>query len=160
MQWKYNETSDNGPSKIQTTSITSPVTRLHPAFQCISASYIEKLGGAWKRDYSITTSPKWCLLNISSSLQWRVFTRLFLNFFFCRVSEQLSLWTHRSQSQGWILVPCCTLKYVNKSWWIWHCFLYSGTSEQGTRWGQYKFTCFVLFREVVLFSEVVNVLKL
>ena len=26
---------------------------------------------------------------------------------------------------------------------------YSGTSEQGTRLGQYKFTCFVLCREVV-----------
>ena len=38
--------------------------------------------------------------------------------------------------------------------------VYSGTSEQGTHWGQYKFTCFVLCREVVLFSEVVNVLKL
>ena len=35
--------------------------------------------------------------------------------------------------------------------------IYSGTSEQGTHWGH---TCFVLCREVVLFSEVVNVLKL
>ena len=34
----------------------------------------------------------------------------------------------------------------------------SGTSEQGTHWGQYK--CFVLYREVVLFLKVVNVLKL
>ena len=39
-------------------------------------------------------------------------------------------------------------------------FEYSGTSEHGTRWGQHKFTCFVLCREIVLFSEVVNVLKL
>ena len=30
---------------------------------------------------------------------------------------------------------------------------YSGTSEQGTHWGQYKLTCFVLCREVVLFSD-------
>ena len=37
---------------------------------------------------------------------------------------------------------------------------YSGTSTQGTNWEQYKFTCFVLCRDVVLFSEVANVLKL
>ena len=39
-------------------------------------------------------------------------------------------------------------------------FNYSGSSAQGTHWGKYKFTCFVLCREVVLFSEVGNVLKL
>ena len=32
--------------------------------------------------------------------------------------------------------------------------IHSGASEQGTCWGQCKFTCFVLCREVVLFSEV------
>ena len=35
-------------------------------------------------------------------------------------------------------------------------FMYSGTSKQRTRWEQYKFSCFVLCREVVLFLEVVN----
>ena len=37
--------------------------------------------------------------------------------------------------------------------------VYSGTTEQWTHWGQYKFTCFVLCREVVLFSEVVYVYR-
>ena len=38
--------------------------------------------------------------------------------------------------------------------------VYSETSEQRTRWGQYKFTCVVPCREVVLFSEVQIVLLL
>ena len=40
--------------------------------------------------------------------------------------------------------------------------VYNGTSEQGARLGQCKFTCYdiVLCREVVLFSEVLGVLKL
>ena len=36
---------------------------------------------------------------------------------------------------------------------------YSGPSEQGTHWGQYIVLSFV-YREFVLFSEVVSVLKL
>ena len=36
--------------------------------------------------------------------------------------------------------------------------IYSETSEQRTRWGQYKLTCFVPCRKVVLFSEVQIVL--
>ena len=36
--------------------------------------------------------------------------------------------------------------------------LYSQTSEQRTLWEQYKFSCCVLCREVVLFSEAQNVL--
>ena len=36
---------------------------------------------------------------------------------------------------------------------------YSQTSEQRTLWEQYKFKLFVLCREVVLFSEVKNVLE-
>jgi len=38
-------------------------------------------------------------------------------------------------------------------------FLRSKTTEQRTCWGQHKFSCCVLCREVVLFSEVQNVLK-
>ena len=37
---------------------------------------------------------------------------------------------------------------------------YSKTPEQRTLWEQYKFKSFVLCREVVLFSEVQNVLEL
>ncbi len=38
--------------------------------------------------------------------------------------------------------------------------IYSQTSEQRTLWDLYKLKCFVLCREVVLFSEVQNVLEL
>ena len=38
-------------------------------------------------------------------------------------------------------------------------YVYSQTSEQRTLWEQYKFKSFVLCREVVLFSEVQNVLE-
>ena len=37
--------------------------------------------------------------------------------------------------------------------------VYSQTSEQRTLWEQYKFKSFVLCREVVLFSEVQNILE-
>ena len=39
-------------------------------------------------------------------------------------------------------------------------YIYSGTSEQRTLWGQYKFSCFVPYREVDLSLEVLNVWKL
>ena len=50
------------------------------------------------------------------------------------------------------------LKFMNakRNMWLW---ITSGTSKQGTCWGQYKFTCFVLCREVALFSDVVNYRK-
>ncbi len=39
-------------------------------------------------------------------------------------------------------------------------YMYSQTSEQRTLWDLYKLKCFVFCREVVLFSEVQNVLEL
>ena len=39
-------------------------------------------------------------------------------------------------------------------------YYYSGTSKLRTLWEQYKFSCFVLYKQVVLFSEVLNVLEL
>ena len=37
---------------------------------------------------------------------------------------------------------------------------YSGTSEERTLWDQYKSKCFILYREVVHFLEVQNLLEL
>ncbi len=53
--------------------------------------------------------------------------------------------------------------YYSNVYTIIHCMyihVYSQTSEQRTLWDLYKLKCFVLCREVVLFSEVQNVLEL
>jgi len=62
------------------------------------------------------------------------------------ISPPMETWT-----QNWKLCACTICEYQT---------VYSRTSEQRTLWEQYKFSCCVLCREVVLFSEVQNVLKL
>ena len=55
-----------------------------------------------------------------------------------------------------MLQYACSIEWVSLVW----ATGYSGTSEQRTLWGQYKFSCFVLYRDVVLSSEVLNVCDL
>ena len=87
------------------------------------------------------------------------------------VCRQLGYCNDRGEISHYIMMLLCNLSvpiqfvYTVKPILKYHYMLgawtnyniYSGTSEQRTRWGQYKFSCCVLCREVVLFSEVQKV---